>query len=120
MMGMKSLGIGGSFTFGVKRWVRGGNLSSNIQLGVDLANEGFNLGREVMFQGFHFFFYSRMNFFIDGSNMGNEFSKLLLGLYKIIGQGIETGFKFLAMGVGHDEGGNRKGESVTKMKRGYG
>jgi hypothetical protein len=40
LMWMKSLGIGESFTFGVQRWVIGGKVSCDIQLGVNMASEG--------------------------------------------------------------------------------
>jgi hypothetical protein len=85
-MGLKRLGIGGSFTFGVKRWFRGGKVSSNIHLGANLANEGFKLGREVMFQGFHFFIYGGMHVVIDGGNIDTELPHFLLGLCEIKGQ----------------------------------
>jgi hypothetical protein len=83
VMGMKSMGIQGSFTFGVKRWVRGGKVSNNIHLGADLMNEGFKLGREVLFQGFHFCVYGGMHFVIEGGNIGTELSHFLLGLNEI-------------------------------------
>jgi hypothetical protein len=107
------MGIGGSFTLGVQRWVTGGKVSNDIQLGADLANELFKMGREVIFHGFHFCFYGEMNFVIDGGNIGTELPHFLLGLYEIRGQGIEAGFKVLAMGVDHDEGGNPKGVGGT-------
>jgi hypothetical protein len=57
-MGLKSLGIRGSFTFRLKRWVRGGNICRDMQLGIDHRNEGcklgiegFKLGSKVMFDG---------------------------------------------------------------------
>lgn len=70
------------FTFRVQRWVRGGKVSSDIQLGVDLASEGGKLGREVLFQVFHFCIYGGMHVFIDGGNIGNELSHFMLGLYE--------------------------------------
>jgi hypothetical protein len=73
-MGLKSLGIGGSFTFRVQRWVRGGKVSRDIQLGTDHASEGCKLGREVLFHGFHFCIYGGMHVFIDGGNIGTELS----------------------------------------------
>jgi hypothetical protein len=57
VMGLKILVIGGSFTVEVKRWVKGGKVSDNIQLGTNLGSKGFKMGREVMLQGFHFFIY---------------------------------------------------------------
>jgi hypothetical protein len=59
-MGLKIMGIGGSFTIGVKRWVRGGKVSDNIHLGTHQGSKGFKLGREVMLQGFHFFIYGEL------------------------------------------------------------
>jgi hypothetical protein len=114
--GMKSMEIGGSFTFGEKWWVRGGKLSNDIHLGVDLTSEGCKLGREVLFHGFHFCVYRGMNILIDGDNIGTKFPHFLLGLCEIIGKGIEVDFKVLAMGVGHDEGGKRKGTDGTTKK----
>jgi hypothetical protein len=52
-------------------------------------------------------------FFIDGGNIGTELMHFLLGLYKIIGKGIEAIFNVLATSVVHDEGGNQKGASGT-------
>jgi hypothetical protein len=37
-----------------------------------MPSEGCKLGREVMFQGFHFFIYGGMHVFIDGGNIGTE------------------------------------------------
>jgi hypothetical protein len=119
-MGLKSLGIGGSFTFGVQRWVRGGKVCRDIQLGTDHASEGCKLGREVMFDGFHFCIYGGMHVFIDGGNIGTELSHFLWVSVKVRGQGIEAGFQVLATGVGHDEGGKWKGMGGTTQKRGYG
>ena len=53
VMGMKSMGIRGSFNFKVQRWVGGGNIYKDIHLDVDHGSEGCNLGREVMFDGLH-------------------------------------------------------------------
>jgi hypothetical protein len=108
-MGLKILGIGGSFTFRVQRWVRGGKVSSDIQLGTDLASEGFKLGREVMFQGFHFCVYGGMHVFIDGGNIGTELSHFLLGLCEIRGQGIEVASRSWLWVWAMMKGGNRKG-----------
>jgi hypothetical protein len=82
-MGLKILGIGGSFTFRVQRWVRGGKVSSDIQLGPDLASKGFKLGREVLLQGFHFFVYGGMHVFIYGGIIGTNIPHFLLGLCEI-------------------------------------
>jgi hypothetical protein len=49
MMGMKIMGIGGSFTFGVQRWVIEGKVSRDIQLGANHASKECKMGREVMF-----------------------------------------------------------------------
>jgi hypothetical protein len=92
VMGLKSPGIGESFTFGVQRWVKGGKVSKDIQLGVDHASEGCKLGREVLFDGFHFCVYGGMHVFIDGGNIGTELPHFLLGLCESRGQGIEVGF----------------------------
>jgi hypothetical protein len=40
VMGMKSMGIRGSFTFGVKRWVGGGRICMDIHLGPYHSSEG--------------------------------------------------------------------------------
>jgi hypothetical protein len=90
VMGIKSLGIGGSFTFGLKRWVRGGKICRDMQLGTDHRNEGwkpgiegFKLGSDVLFDGFHFGFDGGMHVFIDGGKNGTELSHFLLGLCQI-------------------------------------
>jgi hypothetical protein len=110
-MGLKILGIRGSFTFGVQRWVREGNICRDIQLGANHVSEGCNLGSEVMFDGFQFYVYGEMHVFIDGDNTGIELLHFMLGLCEIRGQGIEASFQVLATGVGHDEEGKRKGTS---------
>jgi hypothetical protein len=119
-MGMKSQGIRGSFTFEVQRWVRGGNICRDIQLGVNRASEGFKLGSEVLFDGFHFCVYGGMHVFIDGGKIGVyggmhvfidggkigiDLPNFLLGLYEIRGQGMEARFQVLATGVDHDKEG---------------
>jgi hypothetical protein len=71
-MGMKSLGIGGSFTFGVQRCVRGGKVGRDIHLDADCVSEGCKLGSEVLIDGFHFCVYGGMHVFIDGGNIGTE------------------------------------------------
>jgi hypothetical protein len=119
-MGMKSMGIGGSFTFRVQRWIRRGKVCRDIQLGADHVSEGCKLGSEVLFDGFHFFIYGGMHVFIDGSNIGIELPHFLLGLCESRGQGIEAGFQVLATSVGHDEEGKWKGTSETTQKMGYG
>jgi hypothetical protein len=50
VMGMKGTGIGGSFTFRVKWWVRGGKVSSNIHLGEDMGSEVFKMGEWSYFR----------------------------------------------------------------------
>jgi len=92
VMGLKRVGIRGSFTFGVQRWVKGGKVYKNIQLGTDHVSEGCKVGREVMFDGFHFYIYGRMHVLIDGGNIGTELPHFLLGLCESRGQGIEAGF----------------------------
>jgi hypothetical protein len=119
-MGMKSQGIRGSFNFEVKRWVIGGNIYSNIYLGVDRASEGCKMGSEVLFDGFHFSVYGEMHFFIDGGKIGTELPHFVFGLCEITGQEIEASFQFLATGVGHDEEGKQKGIGGTTHKMGYG
>jgi hypothetical protein len=108
-MGLKSLGIRRSFTLRVQRWVRGGNIYRDIQLGTYRVSEGCKLGSDVMFDGFHFFIYRGMHVFIDGGNIGTELPHFLLGLCGSRGQGIEAGFQVLATGVGHDEEGKGNG-----------
>ena len=111
-MGLKSLGIGGSFSFRVQRWVRGGKICRDIQLGAyccsegcKLGSEGCKLGIEVLLDGFHFGVDGGMHVFIYGGSIGTELPHFLLGLYENRGQGIEAGFQVLATGVGHDEEG---------------
>jgi hypothetical protein len=99
-MGLKIMGIRGSFSFRVKMWVRGGKLYKDIQLGVDHGSEGCKLGNEVMFVGFHFGVYGGMHVFIDGGKIGTDLAHLFLGLYEIRGQGIEASFQVLDTGVG--------------------
>jgi hypothetical protein len=60
-----------------------------------------------------------MPFFIDGDNIGSEMSHFLLGLCEIIVQGVEASFHVLAMGMGHDDEGTRKGVGGTTQKMGY-
>jgi hypothetical protein len=100
------------------RWVRGGKVTRDIQLGTDHASEGCKLGREVMFHGFHFCVYGGMHVFIDGGNIGTEFLHFFLGFCENRGQGIEAGFQVLATSVGHVEGGKWKGMSGTTLKKG--
>jgi hypothetical protein len=80
---------------------------------VHYSSEGCNMGREVMFDGFHFCVYGGKHVFIDGGNIGTVFPHFLLGLCESRGQGIEVGFQVLAIGVGHDEGGKWKGTGGT-------
>jgi hypothetical protein len=60
-MGLKILGIRRSFNFTLQRWLKGGNICRDMQLGANhcsegykMGIEGFKLGREVLFDGFHF------------------------------------------------------------------
>ena len=105
VMGLKSLGIRGSFTLRVKRWVIGRKICKDIQLGTYRASEGCKLGSKVLFDVFHFNIYGGMHVFIDGGNIGIELSHFLLGLCEIRVQVIEASFQVLAMCVGHDEEG---------------
>jgi hypothetical protein len=50
-----------------------------------------------------------MHVFIDGGNIGTELSHFLLGLCEIRLQGIEVSFQVLAVGMGHDDEGTKKG-----------
>ena len=120
VMGLKSLGIRGSFTFRVQMWVRGGNISRDIHLGTDHVSEGCNLGSEVLVDGFHFGMYGGMHVCIDGGKIGTELPHFLLGLCEIRGQGIEESFQVLAMNVGHDEEGKQKGMGGTTQNMCYG
>jgi hypothetical protein len=104
----------------VKRWVGGGKICRDIQLGIDHVRDGCKLGSEVLFDVFHFGVYEGMNVFIDGGKIGTKFTHFLLGLCEIRGQGIEVSFQVLAMGVGHDEERKRKGTVGTTQKMGYG
>jgi hypothetical protein len=81
-MGLKSMGIGGSFTFILQRWARGGKVCKDIHLGANHVSEGCKLGREVLFDGFHFCIYGRIHVLIDGGNIGNKFPNFLIGLYE--------------------------------------
>ena len=99
VMGIKSLGIGGSFTFGLKRWVRGGKICRDMYLDADhrsegckLGIEGFKLGSEVLFDVLHFGIDGGMHVFIDSGNIGTEPSHFLLGFCEIRVQGIEASF----------------------------
>jgi hypothetical protein len=42
-----------------------------------------SMGREVMFQGFHFRIYGGIHFFIDGGNIGTKLLHFLLGFLEI-------------------------------------
>jgi hypothetical protein len=112
-MGLKRLGIRGSFTFGVQRWVRGGKICRDIHLCVYHCSEGCKLGSEVLFDGFHFGVYGGMHVFIDGGKIDIELPHFMFNLCEIRGQGIEERFQVLATGVGHDEEGKQKGTSGT-------
>jgi hypothetical protein len=126
-MGMKSLRIRGSFTFKVKRWVRGGKICRDIHLGADhcsegckLGSEGFKLGSEVLFDGFHFGIDGGMHAFIEVGKIGTDLPHLLFGLCEIRVQRIEVSFQVLTTGVGHDEEGKQKGTGGTTHKMVYG
>jgi hypothetical protein len=102
----------GSFTFGLQRWVRGGNICRDMHLGVDhrseggkLGIEGFKMGSEFLFDVFNFGVDGGMHVFLYGGNIGTELSHFLMGLYEIRVQGIEASFQFLATSVGHYEEG---------------
>jgi hypothetical protein len=77
-----------------------------------MGSEGFklacHLGREALFQGFHFGVYGRIHFGIDGGNIVIYFPHFLLSHREIKFQGIEALFKFLVMGVGHGERGEHE------------
>jgi hypothetical protein len=127
VMELKILGIRGSFTFRVQRWVRGGKICREIKLRTDhcsegctLGSEGCKLGSEVLFDGFHFGVDGGIHVFIDGDKIGTDLLHFLLGLCKIGGQGIEVSFQVLATSVGHDEEGKRKGMGGTTHKIVYG
>jgi hypothetical protein len=61
-----------------------------------------------------------MHLLIDGDNIGTELSHFLLGFCEIRVQGSEVSFQVLAMGMGHDDEGTRKGVGGTTQKMGYG
>jgi hypothetical protein len=61
-----------------------------------------------------------MHLLIDGGNIGTELSHFLLGFCEIRVQGSEASFQVLAMGMGHDDEGTRKGVGGTTQKMGYG
>ena len=88
--------------------------------GDKLGIEGFKMGSEVLIEVLHFGVNGGMHVFIDGGNIGTELSHFLLDIYEIRVQGIEVRFQVLAMGVGHDEEGTRKGAGQTTKKMGYG
>jgi hypothetical protein len=113
VMGMKSLKIRGSFTFGVQRWVKEGKIYMYIQLDIDHCSEGCKLDVEVLFDGFHFCVDGGMHVFIDAEKIGTKLLHFLLGLCEVRGQGIEASFQVLATGVGHDEEGRKKGTGGT-------
>jgi hypothetical protein len=50
-----------------------------------------------------------MHIFIDDGNIGTDLSHFLLGLCEIRVQGSEARFQVLAMGMGDDDEGTRKG-----------
>jgi hypothetical protein len=97
----------------VQRWVKGGKVCRDIQLGTNHVSEGCKLGSKVLFNGVHFCVYGGMDFLIDGGNIGTELPNFLLGLCESRGQGIEAGFEVLAMGVSHDEDIKHKGTGGT-------
>jgi hypothetical protein len=117
VIGLKILGMRGSFTFGLQkwvRWVRGEKICRDMQLGVDHRSEGGKMGiegckmvSEVLFEVLHFNVDGGMHVFIDGGNIDTNLSHFLLCLCEIRVQGIEASFQVLATGVGHDEEGKR-------------
>ena len=56
-----------------------------------------------------------MHVLIDGGNIGTKLSHFLLGLCEIRLQGIEASFQVLAMGMGHDDEGTKKGRVGSKI-----
>jgi hypothetical protein len=56
-----------------------------------------------------------MHVFIDCGNIGTKMSHFLFGLCEIILQGIEVSFQVLAMGMGHDDEGTKKGRAGSKI-----
>jgi hypothetical protein len=95
-----------------------------MHLGTDHHSDRFNMGRNVLFEVlFEFLDYGgdgQMHVFIDGGNIGTELSHFLLGFCEIRVQVIEASFQVLAMGMGHDEEGTRKGAGGTTHKMGNG
>jgi hypothetical protein len=95
-----------------------------MQLGADHHSDHFKLGSNVLFEVLFEFLDcggdGRMHVFIDGGNIGTELSHFLLGLCEIRVQGIEASFHVLTTGMGHEEGGTRKGAGGTTQKMGYG
>jgi len=55
-----------------------------------------------------------MHVSIDGRNIGTELSHFLLGLCEIRLQCIEASFQVLAMSMGRDDEGIKKGQVVSK------
>jgi hypothetical protein len=51
-----------------------------------------------------------MHVFIDGGNIGTKLSHFLLDLCEIRLQYIEASFQVLAIGMGHDGKGTKKGQ----------
>jgi hypothetical protein len=126
-MGLKTMGMRGSVTFGLQRWVNRGKICRNMHLGENhrseggnMGIEGFNMGSEVLFDVLHFGIYGGVYVFIDGGNIGTDLSHFLLGFSEIIVQGIEVSSLVLAMGVGHDGEGKRQGTGGATQKMGYG
>jgi hypothetical protein len=90
-----------------------------MQLGADRGSEGFKLGSKVLFDILYFGVDGGKHVFIDGGHIGAELSHFLFGLCEIRVQGIEASLQVLAMSVGHDEEGTRKGVGGTTHKMGY-
>jgi hypothetical protein len=61
-----------------------------------------------------------MHLLIYGGNICNELLHFLLGFCEIRVQGSEARFQVLAMGMGHNDEGTRKGVGGTTQKMGYG
>jgi hypothetical protein len=52
VMGLKILGMRGSFTFDMQRWFRYGKICRDMQLGADHHSDRFKLGSNVLFELF--------------------------------------------------------------------
>jgi hypothetical protein len=52
---------------------------------------------------------------IDGGNIGTGLFYFLLGLDETRLQGVEASFQVLATGMGHEDGGTKKGGAGSKI-----